>query len=162
MNWMIIILCFFLNSALSQNILPEVIGTAGSRATGTNTLIDWTMGEVAVTTVTSSNNIVSQGFHQPYLSILPTSIIKKPLIEVKVFPNPTSKQVHLISKEIIPPKSSLYLSNSEGKKLIELKLESGQNQWIIDLNQYPIGQYILTLEIASNSILQSYKIIKTK
>lgn len=49
---------------VAQSISPQVIGSTGGSGTASGITVDWTVGEVAVTTISNGSNTISQGFHQ--------------------------------------------------------------------------------------------------
>ncbi len=53
----------------AQSVSPEVIASAGESFQGTSMKIDWTLGEIAVTTIQNGERVITQGFHQPYFTI---------------------------------------------------------------------------------------------
>jgi hypothetical protein len=64
-NYSLLLLgCFVVSSASSQSISPSVIGAAGGSGSAGGVTIDWTVGELAVTTLNNGSNILTQGFHQ--------------------------------------------------------------------------------------------------
>lgn len=50
--------------AMAQSISPSVIASSGGSGTVGGVTVDWTVGEVAVTTLDNGTNILTQGFHQ--------------------------------------------------------------------------------------------------
>jgi len=56
-----------LSSALlsAQSITPSVVGTAGGYGTAGATTLNWTVGEMSVSTLNNGSNILTQGYHQP-------------------------------------------------------------------------------------------------
>lgn len=56
-------LCFCFSQA--QSIERHVIGTSGSTLSNGTVSLDFTVGEVAVTTITNGTTTLNQGFHQP-------------------------------------------------------------------------------------------------
>lgn len=162
-KWNPLIFCLLTSLwSYGQNITPEVIGSSGGRAIGTNLVIDWTLGEVATTTLNGSNNTITQGFHQPYLLLNSLKELQKPLIEIIVFPNPTSKQINVKSKEILADGFYLVLSSIDGRLLKEVQIQSQENQWLFDLEKFATGNYLLTLFSPSKESQQVYKIQKTQ
>ena len=61
------------------------------------------------------------------------------IVQIKVFPNPTSGQVTLESSE---PISEMYLTDFAGKVLQRIDLGKKKNRWTLNLNTYPSGAYL--------------------
>jgi len=64
-NYIFILLVLVCFSAYSQSSNPEIHSSAGESFQTNNVRIDWTLGEIAVSTISNSNIRVTQGFHQP-------------------------------------------------------------------------------------------------
>lgn len=73
----------------AQSITPEVIATAGDHYIGSMAGISWTMGEVVIETVTGSNAIITQGFHQPDISGVGVEELANGSWQFSVYPNPS-------------------------------------------------------------------------
>lgn len=60
-------LLFLLLAAVvsAQSLSPSVIASAGGSYASNQFSLDYTLGETFITTLTASNNILTQGFHQP-------------------------------------------------------------------------------------------------
>jgi hypothetical protein len=64
----LLIILFSTAAALSAQITlsPTVVASAGGYAEGDNITISWTLGELAVSTLTGGDLILTQGFQQPF------------------------------------------------------------------------------------------------
>ncbi|WP_052591931.1 T9SS type A sorting domain-containing protein [Aureispira sp. CCB-QB1] len=154
-----IIICISLGSTIAQSSSPEVLGVAGNRITGTNTVVDWTVGEVFTTTINGTNSMVSQGFHQPHLVVSPLKNVEKPLIYISTFPNPTTSKINVQIDEQIPSNLRFILSSNDGKVIQKLLPMTNEKQWSIDISDLPTGTYFLSLQ-SSFKTIQSFKITK--
>jgi hypothetical protein len=145
-----------------QNISPEVISSSGGREVGTNMVIDWVLGEVATTTITGSNNTITQGFHQPYYIITRIEKVASIELDVNVFPNPTTKFITVATSLPANTDAELLLLNMEGKELKRIQLRSENENILLDLSNYPAGNYFLNIISPSNKTQQTYKIQKIR
>jgi len=69
---------FFMENSEAQSIEREVIGASGTTLSNTSVNLDFTIGELVVTTITDGVTILSQGFHQgSYLLSVKISPIAK-------------------------------------------------------------------------------------
>lgn len=160
-KWLLMSLSLFLTViGYSQSISPDVIGTAGNRATGTNLTIDWTMGEVATATLTGSNSMVTQGFHQPYLTIVGVEIPEETLMDVRIYPNPTSNQVFVRMNLTEVGQCQLNLIALDGKILKTVQVNTPNQEVLIEMSEYPAGSYLLSL--STQHTQQIHKIQKNK
>src|SRR5690242_17007597 len=82
----IISLIVFSSYAINaQSLERKVIAAGGASASGSLQL-DYTIGEIAITTVAVNNTVLTQGFHQPQVAIISGNNIFPYLI---LYPNPT-------------------------------------------------------------------------
>lgn len=138
-----------------QSIAPSVLASSGGSGETATNQVDWTLGELAVTTLEASSNKVTQGFHQPNLNSVNT-FDGKPDLVMKLFPNPTHDQVILeYSKNI---KLQYILYDARGSLVREADLDSGATT--IDLSNRPAGHYILNVFLG-NEMIKTFTIEKT-
>lgn len=70
-NFKLILVIFLLISRVSaQSISRKVIATAGGTLSGGGNTLSYTIGETAISTLTNSNVILTQGFQQPEVSLV--------------------------------------------------------------------------------------------
>ena len=70
-------------------LTPSVIASGGGYAEADNIIISWTLGELAVTTLTGDGMILTQGFQQPFdigVGFRPEEVDWK----ISVYPNPVT------------------------------------------------------------------------
>ncbi|MEI6765483.1 MAG: T9SS type A sorting domain-containing protein [Bacteroidota bacterium] len=103
MRTIAVLLIFYLSAVfcLGQSVERQVVATGGGSYTnGTTLAIDYTIGEIVISTISGSGSILTQGFQQP----MPGSLVSvpentEPAEDVLVFPNPANEQLHIsISK----------------------------------------------------------------
>ena len=152
----------FLNSnqLQGQSIARQVIGiTGGSTATSFGS-VSWTVGQTAVKHVKSNDRkySVTQGFQQPNLSILPSTV--DPLFSINIFPNPTQDLIQVTLWDASRKDLIMNLNNTKGQTLIA---NQAINPWKneIDLSRFPAGTYFLRVSNQEEQS-QTYKVIKTK
>lgn len=64
----ILVLVLAMNT-YAQNSSPEIVSSAGATYKGNSMQIDWTLGELAITSIQNSSQQLTQGFHQPNYTI---------------------------------------------------------------------------------------------
>ncbi|MCK5137644.1 MAG: T9SS type A sorting domain-containing protein [Bacteroidales bacterium] len=75
-------------------LAPTVISSGGGYAEGENISISWTLGELAVTTLTGGNMILTQGFQQP--SDIGVGISSNEVNwNISVYPNPVGDELSI-------------------------------------------------------------------
>ena len=89
---------FLANTYHSQLISPELISTSGASFLNANSIVEFSIGEIAIETHVSSS-LVTQGFHQPDLK--GTDNLQELNIGVIIYPNPSSNEINIsFSKEV--------------------------------------------------------------
>jgi hypothetical protein len=162
-SFLLVKMIFLLDQMLyAQSIMPQSLNSAGASMSQSNGSISFTLGEVLILTQRDSlGNTLSSGFSSD--GILTTSIVKDTdinILNVKVFPNPTSD---IVNVEII--------YSSIDKLIIEITDIKGRNIYIdncvttekairVNTFNYPPGTYIMLLKDINNNVLGSYTIIK--
>ena len=134
----------------------EVISSGGNHHENSSAMISYTLGEAATFTGSSSENILTQGFHQTNLTV--TGIEEPMSIGLKVFPNPTSDKVVV---EFDDPQSGvqLMLFDANGRLIDQKSVMQNQHRTEFDLGQVASGNYFLKVHDAVNT--NSYHIIKS-
>ncbi len=156
----IAMITLFAAGALSANAQElEVIGSAGSSETSASGTLSYTIGEVVVATGSSTENVLTQGFHQGFLT--PTAIDEVPeRFEVTIYPNPTADRLVI---------ESAHLSDFERVKLYDLQGKliwqqasslADQERMVINFIPYAAGNYILRMSEKTTGEVYSYKVVK--
>jgi hypothetical protein len=146
--------CFILNFSFAQSVVPEVVSTSGTSYNNGSSQIDWTLGETVTSTYTGSD-MLTQGFHQPNLTI--TSLNDSETeCSVAIFPNPSTDFVQLQFKD---PKEIFVveLFTVDGK-LLESKQTSSALK--LDMMNYKAGTYLLSVKNKSAKS-KSFRIVKS-
>jgi len=150
----------------AQDLSPTVISTAGKDLVSGEYRLSFTIGEIAVTTLKSSNNILTQGFQQPpnlYLSdIKNNSAID---VSINVYPNPTQDIVNVSITDISPNATySIYVFNNFGQ-LMTVPYENIQHSegtnFTIDLTNFARGNYFIrVINTTSSENISDFKVLK--
>lgn len=146
MNKYIVIL-FSLLISLSIKA-QNVISTQGESYSNLNGGIDFTIGEVVMSTGSNGINDLTQGFHQTNWNFLGVEDFA-PAIEVFIFPNPTADVLYI---KTLSFKNVMYtLFDSGGKCLVQNLLSAEQTP--IQVSQLAPGNY--SLELIFNDVNES-------
>ena len=146
-------------NSFGQSLSNEVIGTTGDFYNGTSSSLSWTLGEVMVSSYESSGIMLTQGFHQTYISQNSSSINENGLFEVNVFPNPTSSITNISIKDASEV-FTIELYSLEGKLLFNDSF-SGGFIYSLDLLPFERGMYFIKLTGKSTGRNSSIKIQKS-
>ncbi len=153
---------FLFFSMNAQDLDQHVISSAGSfDVAGDNSIsLSWTLGELVVTTVESSDGslILTQGFQQSKLLIDGIELNPELGVEVTVYPNPARDIVNIKFSEELKGETMIYLSGPDGRLIHNEALKPGVLMQQIYMDKYPSGTYFLRIQ--NGNKLNVYKIIK--
>ena len=155
MKNIIITITILLTTALFSPA-QEVVSSAGKSSSVSVYAVSWTLGEPVIQTLSSGNTAITQGFHQPGLTVTPASIVANDL-EIKVYPNP-ARQFVKIHYSKLPDKSRYALFNSAGERLAEGEIRKIITR--VSLQNKVSGSYLLKLTDEKRNSIQSFKIVK--
>lgn len=142
----------FVRTIEAQNLSPTVVNSSGGVIQNSSHSLEWSLGELAVSTLTSPVNLLTQGFLQPTTSTVGTEDHFDES-RFSAFPNPVSGWLNLQTD--IPDIKTVQIHDVSGR----LVLQSGF-QSLIDLHQLEIGTFVVSLFDNQNQFLHSFKISK--
>lgn len=141
-----------INSVHSQ----EVVSTQGETYSSPNAIIDFTVGEVVINTVSDGTNNITQGFHQTNWNFVGLEN-HTPSFEAIIFPNPTLEVLNIRASAFENVTYTLY--DAQGKLIVKDKLTAEQT--LIPVSQLATGSYSITLNNPTQN-LKTFKLIKTQ
>jgi hypothetical protein len=133
------------------------VSTQGGTFKTPTASVQWTIGQVASSTLKSSRTTLTQGFNQPQLAAgRITSINPGERIKLDVFPNPVAEQL-TISMSEGHPEVLFRVLTVDGKEILSGAFRTPQ--YNIDFSKYSGGAYALILD-DKNQHLKTFTIIK--
>ena len=145
----------FFNSTFSQTISKQVIGSSGKTLTNSNLKINYSIGEPIVGLMTVGANQLGNGFH-PSLNIQALSVEESSLdIQFKVYPHPTSQLLYVSHPEL--DSFLIKISNLNGELIYSSYINKEEP---LDISNYSLGIYLITIENKETNKKNTYKIIK--
>ncbi len=151
----------FCSVLIGQNNHHELISSSGSSFYGENIALDWSIGEVVISTLNTTDLTLTQGFHQPTYLILSTkeSYLLGPL---NIYPNPTTDFLMVKKEGLISNNSYSIIRNINGQ-LIRKQLNEEYSSGIqIPVSNLELGIYILEVYSEKNEIIGICKFEKIK
>lgn len=148
----------------SQEKGPSVISPAGEVSKGGGIILEWTVGEPAIETVSTSSALYTQGFHQPVLHVQKLTTGKEVASlqnKILVYPNPATS---VINVQLDNPFSSaliISLIDEAGKQVSSNRLPAQSSLLRLNIGALSSGVYILRITDAKGSAQNNYKIIKS-
>jgi hypothetical protein len=162
MKNILFLLPFFLVPMTTQG--QQVLSSASGSGTIGAIRIDHTLGEmVAIQTIQTSTNIVTQGYHQPY-RLFVSVVEMMPPDALQIFPNPTALHLNLNMHSESAKHLQLRLLDNSGRVTLESEwqLGAGQNTTQIELHNQPSGIYYLQCIDAKTQQKGLWKVVKTQ
>jgi Secretion system C-terminal sorting domain len=150
----VLLSCLCMYHVRGQTLSPTLIGSAGAHASlfsfGT---LDWSVGEV-VTARFENGEVLTQGFHQVFVTVTSTSdeVLTPDNIKILVYPNPTMQWLNVSSTT--PAK--VRMVNLLG---IEVKsFGSSLDLHQLDLSNLPSGLYVLEAVLEGEARPRTFKV----
>ncbi len=143
----IVILMFLVFTSNGQSLDLWVIGSGGETTVSEKVNLQWTLGEIQVSSIRTSKGLYTEGFHQPYIQVINISNIAIPLPQqpdIKVFPNPASTELIIAFDQKLSGEYEYSLFNSGGKVADFGRLDFGL-QTTLDVSRHIPGTYWLQL-----------------
>lgn len=149
-------------SSLAQRIDQSVIAVSGGIASGTNLILEWTLGEPVIETGFTASSIYTQGFNQPKVG--KTYSIKvvqaESINKVSVAPNPFGNSF-VVYFDNIPDEKAVLTVFDGGGRVIKRFSSLPNRSMYIDMSSYASGIYYLKIvDKAGQSA--TYSVIKQK
>jgi hypothetical protein len=159
----LIILLFVIvisSGLFAQSAERYVISTCGgSYFDGINMAIDYTTGELMITTLNNGSSILTQGFQQPFINhYISVPEVPDNNMQVILFPNPAIDHLNIIISHASDQHCRVCIYDMLGQLLKDEYSEAGSGGNInmnIDLHNLATGNYFVR-------ILQNHKIITTQ
>lgn len=145
----LLILAFLCNVGFAQSLTPFVVASAGDYFVNTtaNASLSFTVGEMAmVETFQSTNNILTQGFHQPEEPQVAIGDGVDYINEFLVFPNPATDHLNVRYRLAFPGQVTLSLVNLSGVEVLPAYQDryiGGLHEDQLQLDRLSQGMYVL-------------------
>jgi len=133
----------------------RVVSSGGSSFENFTGQIEYTVGEPVIQLLATSDCMITQGYHQPTLSIIEVRHLNADFI-AEVFPNPTVAMLKLKLEDFEGVSYQVFDANG---KALESNIVS-DNLTTINVENFTKGYYTLRLINADNKKLKSYKFLK--
>lgn len=138
-----------------------VIGTAGNEHSNANGGIAYTIGEVVIPTAVGSQAVLTQGFHQPWVSI--STVVEEDGTasagNALVYPNPTRHELFVEVDDALGAETFLLL-NAAGQRVLDGRITGPRTA--LDLSSYADGAYHLHLADRTGTPLRTFTLIVSK
>lgn len=145
------------------NLSPEVYSSGGELYSGSDFEISYTIGELAaVTTISSANLALTQGFHQPDKFTIILIDPLESLLGAELYPNPSSDlaQVKISSDRYYDLNMSLF--DVTGKEILNKSLKHSPGDQIINLpiKELSAGTYLVRIITEDGEVAKTLRLNK--
>lgn len=141
-------------SVMSQ----QVVSSTGAHAVGTTAQLSWTLGETMIETLTSSNAILTQGFHQSRLTVTAVDPLEFPALKISVYPNPVMDKLLIETGGNVKDKFLYSLTDTDGRLL--KKGEIAASLQPVEMGSLSPGIYFIKIGMQKKNAWQVFKIVK--
>jgi membrane-bound inhibitor of C-type lysozyme len=158
-TFIILLVLFVSIISNAQSIERQVISSMGASYNNGSIKVDQTVGETVISTESSLNIIITQGFHQPEsdLSIDVPEIERE--VKMSIYPNPTSSQVFLDITKVDAKSITLQLIDLTGKLLFAKEGVSPiSTKETLDMSTFATGAYFLLVRDEKGRAVENFKI----
>jgi Secretion system C-terminal sorting domain len=132
--------------------------SSGGTATGSNGSSTYSIGQTFYSYATGSNGSVSEGLQQPFeITTLGNDNFPEIILQLKVFPNPTTSFVTLSVGDANFDNFSFKLFDLNGKSIAVQKIQNVETK--IEMEALPSAVYFLNV-MEGNDVKKSFKILK--
>jgi Secretion system C-terminal sorting domain len=145
-SWLAVISPLF---CLSQGMFPRVTNMAGFDMAMDNIVVTVSIGEPAVTTLTTTTNYVTQGFLQP-------EIFPCPELSISYYPNPAKDEITIEAFGCDVQIQSLQIIDLWGRLITTAKPTKDNKLNLTGLSQ---GVYVIRV-LLSNDLTNNINIVK--
>jgi hypothetical protein len=149
----------FSTFGFSQSISPDVISSTGDFFSNANGSVSWTLGEPMGETYSQTNNIVTQGFQQPW--DFGTHVVIGDPVNAEVYPNPTADVVNLQFGDNTSGQYIIEVYNTLGQRLKASTFNATPSaKATVSLFDYSDGIYFITVRKADGTENSTFRITK--
>lgn len=142
----------------AQSVTPDVIASGGDYFQNVNGSVSWTLGEPMGETYTAGNNILTQGFQQPW--DFGTMITGEP-VNAEVYPNPTSDLVYLQFGDKTSGTYVIEVFNTLGQQLSATNFTATpSSRATVSLTSFADGIYFISVRKTDGTETSTFRITK--
>ena len=142
----------FARMVAAQNLSPTVVNASGGVIQNSSYSLEWSLGELAVSTLSSPANLLTQGFLQPTTTTVGTNDLFDES-RFTAFPNPVSDW--LTMQTDMPDIQTVQIHDILGRLVLQSRFQS-----TLDVHHLNCEIYIVSLLGKQNKFLHSFKISK--
>lgn len=143
--------------AQSQSVMPQVTAAAGGQGQTAQHSLNWTVGESVITTVSNGSNTLTQGFHQPGLTVVTIPDNNNLNGVILHYPNPVAEELVLDLSKLTFNSAICRIYDANGKLVSDIQVNKAMSK--VSFNGFAAGQYTVSV-LVDNNKTQNFSIIK--
>lgn len=150
-----IILLMLLTSfnALPNDPDPKIVNSTGGILINTTMTIEYSLGEMAISTITGTNGILTEGYLQPVKNTITVLETEKVENSISIYPNPVIDLLFFTTSPGIVKEATIY--SIEGRKIITFDYPKAS----INLDCLSSGTYTVEFTGTNGQLLSSKHLI---
>ena len=159
----VILILFITGYGFSQTFSPNVIPIQAGSDQTEHMMLEWTLGETFVETITHDSYLYTQGFHQPILKVElkhQNKIAESTVLDIAVAPNPVRGILNINIKNKEDARMDINLYDINGKISRSATIYTMNSTTSLDVSDLPPSIYLLQISDKNGSTIETYKIIK--
>lgn len=146
----------------AQEISPFILSSAGSFYKPNDISISFTIGELVIETIGTTDHTLTQGFQQGSWTISSIATNPFPVIEIKVYPNPANDFIIIEWMDEQNAEFNIELYDLMGRKVIHKTASALQTQFELRIDNLTQSVYILRIRDTDNMVIKTFRIIKSQ
>lgn len=150
-------LLFAFPAAAQVQLERSLLASTGRSSSAAGITLEASLGDLVVTTATSTGLIVTQGFHQAVPDFT-TSLEPNELGEVSAFPNPVREILFLRGVGLGAEPWSLEMFDASGRS-IPVEIQRTDDGAMIDMHGYASGPYQIRI-LQQRSTVHVFRVVK--
>ena len=163
-SFLIFLTCFVYFYGNSQHLSPCLLSTDGGISENESIILEWSLGESFIETVSSNAILITQGYHQPSIqSETLVSELSNPVngFEMIVMPNPASTFlfVNISNPDLLKTEIKLY--DISGRMIQTVSNFNADSRIEFDVSELVSGIYLMHVTTSDGLFLASQKVVVT-
>ncbi len=162
---LVMFLALSFSASAQSGLSPSVLASSGSSSHSGKVYLDWTLGEVAVATLSTPSGFLTEGFHQPGLlrveAVSPNENDGSAQEAISIAPNPVSTLLSIqIPETWSRSASTVSLFDATGQLVQSGQITPGvaTSEW--NMSMHPAGTYWMRIVAKDSKQMQTFKVIK--
>ncbi len=162
LHLLVVALALNFSAAAQGGLSPSVLASSGSSSHSGKVSLDWTLGEVAVATLSTPSGFLTEGFHQPEFLRVEANRNDAAVTEsITIAPNPVSTLLSIqIPETWSRSASTVSVFDATGQLVQSGQITPGvaTSEW--NMSAHPAGTYWMRIVAHDSKQMQTFKVIK--